>query len=68
LNFQACLRILEDAADEEGQGFDYNTGQRSGEENYYTEDDDMGGYYDEDCNEGSTSSQQQLPNADSNTN
>jgi len=40
LNFPACLKILEEADDQEGMGYDYTTGARSGEDNDY--DDEVG--------------------------
>ena len=47
--FQACLKILEEADNEDGQGYDYATGARSGDENDYDDEvneDDGDGYND----------------------
>ena len=47
--FQACLKILEEADNEDGQGYDYATGARSGDDNDYDDEvneDDGDGYND----------------------
>jgi hypothetical protein len=38
VNFQACLKILEEADDQEGMGYDYATGARSGDDNEYDDE------------------------------